>query len=123
MARILIADDDPIVLDLVRELLVMLGHTVASVPDGAQALAQLAAGTFDLLVIDRNMPVMDGVAAVAALRRDARLAGLKVLMFTSEAAPAAREEALAAGVDGFLRKPIQMAEFSAAVKSALGGGG
>lgn len=120
MASILIADDDPIVLDLVRELLVMLGHTVDCAPDGAQALAKLAAGTFDLLVIDRNMPVMDGVSAVTALRRDARLAGLKVLMFTSEAAPSAREEALAAGVDGFLRKPIQMAEFSAAVRAALG---
>ncbi len=114
-------DDDPIVLDLVRDLLLMLGHSVDSAPDGAQALAKLGGGGCELLIIDRHMPVMDGIAAVAAARRDPRLAGLKVLMFTSDAAPAAREEALAAGVDGFLRKPIQMAEFTAAVRAALGG--
>jgi CheY-like chemotaxis protein len=120
MARILIVDDDPVVLDLVRDLLLMQGHSVAAAADGAQALAKLAAERFDLLVIDRNMPVMDGIAAVAALRRDPRLASLKVLMFTSMADPASREEALRAGVDGFLRKPIQMQEFAASIRSALG---
>ena len=119
MARILIADDDPVVLELVRDLLGMQGHSVESAADGAQALAKLGAEGFDLLVIDRNMPVMDGIAAVTALRSDPRLAALKVLMFTSSADPAAREEALRAGVDGFLRKPIQMAEFTATIKGAL----
>jgi two-component system, sensor histidine kinase and response regulator len=121
MARILIVDDDPIVLDLVRDLLLMQGHAVDSAPDGAQALARLAAQPCDLLVIDRSMPVMDGIAAVTALRRDPRFAALKVLMFTSAADPETREAALRAGVDGFLRKPIQMAEFSAAIQAVLAG--
>ena len=105
---------------LVRDLLIMQGYSVESAADGAQALAKLAAEHFDLLVIDRNMPVMDGIAAVTALRRDPRLASLKVLMFTSLSDPAAREEALRAGVDGFLGKPIQMQTFAATVRSALG---
>jgi CheY-like chemotaxis protein len=119
MARILIVDDDPVVLDLVRDLLLMQGHSVESAADGAQALARLAGERFDLLIIDRNMPVMDGIAAVAALRRDPRLASLKVLMFTSMADPASRDEALRAGVDGFLKKPVQMQDFTACIRGAL----
>ena len=119
MARILIVDDDPVVLDLVRDLLLIQGHSVASAVDGAQALAKLGAEAFELLIIDRNMPVMDGIAAVKALRRESRLAALKVLMFTSSGDPAVREEALRAGVDGFLRKPIQMQEFSATINGVL----
>jgi CheY-like chemotaxis protein len=119
MARILVVDDDPVVLDLVKDLLLMQGHSVASAGDGQQALAKLAEEPFELLVIDRNMPIMDGIAAVTALRRDPRLASLKVLMFTSMADPASREEALRAGVDGFLRKPVQMQEFTATVRGAL----
>jgi DNA-binding response OmpR family regulator len=119
MARILIVDDDPMVLDLVHELLSIQGHTMDKASDGAQAVAKLGQATYDLLIIDRNMPIMNGVEAIAAVRRDARHQTLKILMFTSASDPATRAEALKAGANGFLNKPIQLQEFSATIQQAL----
>lgn len=119
MARILIVDDDPNVVELVRELLSMQNHALDTASDGKQGLAKLQAAEFDLLIIDRNMPVMNGIETILAIRRDPRLASLKILMFTSISGPAILEEARGAGADGCLHKPIHLAEFSAAVRQAL----
>ena len=96
----------------VRYLLHSLGAQVTPARDGAEAvrlcLAQPAA--FDVVLMDLHMPVLDGLAAVRALRRDARTAALPVVAFS--AAPLEHERALAraAGMNGFLAKPMQPEE-------------
>lgn len=121
MARILIVDDDPLVLELVRDLLSMQDHSLDTGSDGAQAVAKAKTGAYDLLIIDRIMPVMSGIAAIAAIRANPALRGLRILMFTSINSPEAHAQALQAGADGFLVKPIQLSEFSATVRRALEG--
>lgn len=120
MARILVVDDDSVVLELVEELLSLQSHSLEFGHNGKEALEKLKQGPFDLLIIDRNMPVMDGVAAIAAIRRDPQLRGLKILMFTAYDSPDLRAEVLAAGADGYLCKPIKLADFSATIRQALG---
>lgn len=119
MARILIVDDDPNVRELVLELLSMQDHAFETAADGKEAVAKLGAAPFDLVILDRNMPVMNGIEVLAHVRRDSGLASLKILMFTSVTDPKLLAEARLAGADGCLRKPIEMAEFMAAVRQAL----
>lgn len=86
-----------------------LGHKVSMVADGAAALARLAAEPFDLLLIDMQMPVMDGLSATRELRRLEAAAGarrLPVIMLTANAMPQDVAAAFAAGVDRHVSKPI-----------------
>ncbi|MEK7858185.1 MAG: response regulator [Elusimicrobiota bacterium] len=122
MARILIVDDDPNVLELVRELLSMQGHTPDLAADGAEALSKMRQARYDLLIIDYHMPVMDGLQTLAALAGEPALRPKTVLMFTSVADPMVLAKATQAGADGCLHKPVQLAQFSAAVRQALGPG-
>lgn len=119
MARILIVDDDPNVRELVLELLSMQDHVLETAADGKEAMAKLAAADFDLLIVDRNMPIMNGVEVITHVRRDARLSALKILMFSSISDAILLAEARLAGADGCLHKPIQLADFMAAVRQAL----
>jgi len=119
MARILIVDDDPMIVDLVRDLLAMQNHFLDTANDGAQAVAKLSQAPFDLLIIDRNMPIMNGIQAIAAVRSNPQLRALKILMFTAVNDPSKLAEAAQVGADGCLNKPIQLAEFSATIRKVL----
>ncbi|TPW18678.1 MAG: integral membrane sensor hybrid histidine kinase, partial [Elusimicrobia bacterium] len=68
MARILIVDDEPAIRELIATVLGMHGHACDMADGGVQALSHLQRKPYDLLIIDRNMPVMDGIQAVSALR-------------------------------------------------------
>ena len=121
MARILIVDDEPAVVGLVRDLLASQDYAADGAANGAQALEKLKASSYDLLIIDLNMPVMGGIEAIKVIRRDPALARLKILVFTADAKPDVRDGALAAGADGCLQKPIKLDEFSATIRQALSG--
>jgi CheY-like chemotaxis protein len=106
---ILYAEDDVMTQMLVQALAEDLGHKVTAVADGAAALDRLAAEPFDLLLIDMQMPVMDGLAATRELRRREAAAGatrLPVIMLTANSMPEDVAAALAAGVDRHLSKPV-----------------
>ena len=107
--RILLAEDHPVNRRVVELILEPVGIEVCSVENGELAVAEAAAGSFDLVLMDMQMPVMDGLEAVRRIRGREGEAGLPpvpICMLTANALPHFQAEALEAGADGFLTKPI-----------------
>ncbi len=105
--KILVVDDFATMRRIIRNLLQDLGFTnVAEADDGTTAWPMLQAGQFDLLITDWNMPGMAGLDLLKAVRADARLAKLPVLMLTAEAKREQIVEAAQAGVNGYVIKPF-----------------
>ena len=104
-------------------MLEKLGHRVTVVADGRQAADTVSTETFDLVFMDVQMPVMDGLEATAEIRRRERLLGshLPIVAVTAHAMEGDRERFLAAGMDGYLSKPIGQAEVAKAIASATAG--
>jgi PAS domain S-box-containing protein len=111
--HILLAEDNPINMMLIRELLRRRGHRVTEVTTGNDAVKTMAAGSFDLLLTDVHMPGMDGVDAARAIRaheaRDGR-SRTPIVALTADALDDGRRACLDAGMDGFLTKPVDPAE-------------
>ena len=103
-ARILVAEDNDVNQMVVGEMLRRLGHTPELVDNGHAAVLAAAGGGFDLVLMDCQMPVMDGFAATAALR--AAGYDLPVIALTANAIVGDRERCLAAGMDDYLAKPL-----------------
>ncbi|GAB3049273.1 chemotaxis response regulator CheY [Stenotrophomonas tumulicola] len=105
--RILIVDDFSTMRRIVKNLLGDLGFSnTAEAEDGHAALAMLQGQSFDFVVTDWNMPVMTGIELLRAIRADARLKTLPVLMVTAEAKREQIIEAAQAGVNGYIIKPF-----------------
>ena len=115
--RILLAEDNLFNQQVLVEQLRQWGHKVAVADDGQQALALLGKETFDLVLMDVQMPTMDGFAATAALRRREQERGghLPVVALTAHAIEGFRQRCLQAGMDGYLTKPIQPAQLRDAI--------
>ncbi|HYI86799.1 MAG TPA: ATP-binding protein [Burkholderiales bacterium] len=106
--RVLVADDNPTNREVVGKILERSGHAVTLVNDGEQTLDAVEADAHDLVILDRNMPGMGGMQALQALRLMTRgRERLPVIMLSADATPEAKREALAAGADVFLPKPIE----------------
>jgi signal transduction histidine kinase/ActR/RegA family two-component response regulator len=119
--RILLAEDNPVNQKLAVRLLEKQGHTVTTAANGLEVLATLEGGTFDLALMDVQMPEMDGLTAAAAIRRHERAAGghLPIVAITAYTMQGDRERCLAAGMDGYVGKPFRPAELYAAIETAL----
>ena len=105
--RILIVDDFSTMRRIVKNLLNDLGFTnTAEADDGTTALVELQKAKFDLVVTDWNMPGMPGIDLLKAIRADAALAKIPVLMVTAEAKREQIIEAAQAGVNGYVVKPF-----------------
>jgi CheY-like chemotaxis protein len=107
--RILIAEDNPTNQIVIREMLRGQGYALDFAENGAIALEKLKAMPFDLVLMDVNMPVMNGVEAVAEIRRLEKLAGtppLPVIAITADAFEEDRARLLANGMDDYISKPI-----------------
>ncbi|MBT0961504.1 ANTAR domain-containing response regulator [Denitromonas iodatirespirans] len=105
MKRVLIVDDDRVILNLLAEGLRDLGYEVMTAATGEEALAQVAAGAFDLAVLDMRMPGMPGLALARALREQ----GGPPFVFLSAFGDAAIvQEAAEAGAMGYLIKPVDV---------------
>ena len=106
--RVLVAEDNLINQEVTVGMLADLGCTAMCVGDGEQALAALAGEAFDLVLMDCQMPVMDGFEATRALRRREQGGGVHqtVIALTANASPEDREACRAAGMDDFLAKPM-----------------
>jgi len=105
--RILVVDDFSTMRRIVKNLLTDLGFTnMAEAEDGHSALAALRASHFDFVVTDWNMPGMSGIELLKAIRADARLKTLPVLMVTAEAKREQIIEAAQNGVNGYIIKPF-----------------
>jgi CheY-like chemotaxis protein/HPt (histidine-containing phosphotransfer) domain-containing protein len=112
-ARVLLVEDNAVNQELARTLLGRAGIVVTVVEDGQQAIDVLAAETFDGVLMDCQMPVMDGYSATVALRRQSGLRDLPIIAMTANAMVGDREKALAAGMNDQIGKPIKVAEMFA----------
>jgi CheY-like chemotaxis protein/HPt (histidine-containing phosphotransfer) domain-containing protein len=108
-ARVLLVEDHPLNQELACELLRRAGVRVEVAGDGREALDRLATDDgFDAILMDCQMPVMDGYAATRALRADPRLAHLPVIAMTASAFAEDRERALASGMNAHITKPLDV---------------
>lgn len=105
--KFLVVDDFSTMRRIIKNLLHDLGYSnVTEADDGKTALPMLQAGSFDFLITDWNMPGMPGLDLIKAVRADARLAKMPVLMLTAEAKRDQIIEAAQAGVNGYVIKPF-----------------
>jgi two-component system, sensor histidine kinase and response regulator len=105
-ARVLLVEDNPLNQQVARELLQGLQLEVEVAENGAVALQRLNDTRYDLVLMDMQMPVLDGPAATRVLRRDPRWQQLPVLAMTANVMPQDRQRCLDAGMNAFLTKPI-----------------
>jgi signal transduction histidine kinase/ActR/RegA family two-component response regulator len=117
--RILMAEDNAINQVVVRTMLEATGVTLTIVNDGQAALDALAVSPFDAVLMDINMPVMDGITALSAIRTSAAVRAIPVIALTASAMSGDRERFLAMGFDDHLGKPIRPAELLSAICAAV----
>ena len=119
--RVLLAEDNPVNQKLESRLMEKRGHRVVVVGNGREALEALEKQTFDVVVMDVSMPEMDGFEAAAAIRAKENGTGshLPIIAMTAHAMKGDRERCLAAGMDGYVSKPVQVKELLQAVESFL----
>jgi signal transduction histidine kinase/CheY-like chemotaxis protein/HPt (histidine-containing phosphotransfer) domain-containing protein len=118
--HILLAEDNPVNQALAVHHLQKWGHRVAVAGTGREALAALEQGTFDVVLMDLQMPEIGGMEATAAIRAKEKAAGghIPIIALTAYAMAGDRERCLAAGMDGYLSKPLQGRELIEAVEGA-----
>jgi two-component system cell cycle response regulator DivK len=121
MAKILVVDDDARNLKVAVTVLEQAGHEVLSAEGGAQGIELALAHAPELILMDVQMPGMDGIAALGRLRAEPRTAGIKVLALTALAMKGDRDRLRAEGFDGYFEKPIRYKEFLATVTALLEG--
>ncbi len=110
--RVLLAEDNPVNQLLASRLLEKRGHRVVVAANGREALAALEKESYDLVLMDIQMPEMDGLEATAAIREKEKGSGIHqpVIAMTAHAMKGDRERCLAGGMDGYLSKPIRLQE-------------
>ena len=120
--RVLVAEDNAVNRRLAQALLERRGHSVGLASNGREALAALETSRFDVVLMDVQMPELDGLEATAAIRARERESGahLPIVAMTAHAMKGDRERCLAAGMDDYVAKPVRPAELYAALERAAG---
>jgi two-component system chemotaxis response regulator CheY len=104
--RILIVEDSTAMRQLLAIAVRKQGYDVTEAPDGLAALKELSLARFDLMFVDLNMPVLDGMKLIKRVREDRALDATRICVVTTESAQATEEQARGLGADYFLRKPV-----------------
>uniref|UniRef100_A0A7C4EK59 histidine kinase n=1 Tax=Fundidesulfovibrio putealis TaxID=270496 RepID=A0A7C4EK59_9BACT len=121
--RVLLAEDDPINTVMTMDMLESLGYSATIVDNGADALKALSQEDFDCMIMDIQMPRMDGLAATQAIRSKPDLgekSRIPIIALTAHAMPGDRERFLAAGMDDYLAKPVEYAHLAGVLSRAMG---
>src|SRR5215472_7819070 len=118
MSRVLHIEDDPRNRLLVRKLLLADGHEVVDAVDGLEGVRLAIAQRPDLVLVDLNIPGLDGYEVTLRLRSEASLNGVPIVAITAEGE---KETSFAVGCDGFVQKPIDARNFGRQVRQYLGG--
>jgi len=118
---ILLAEDNPVNQKLACRLLEKAGHRVTVAADGRQALSAWRAGAFDLVLMDFQMPHMDGLETTAAIRaREAAIGRhTPIVAMTAHALKGDQDRCLAAGMDGYVSKPIHLQQLLEVIEGVL----
>jgi two-component system cell cycle response regulator DivK len=118
---VLVVEDNEKNMKLFRDLLQATGYRTLEATSGEQALAVVSEAVPDLVLIDAQLPGIDGVETLRRLREDERTTGVCVVALTAQAMAGDRERFLDAGFDGYISKPVNVPEFIAAVRRHCGG--
>jgi two-component system, sensor histidine kinase and response regulator len=116
-------EDNAVNRTLALRLLERGGHKAETAEDGAEAVRAWERGAFDVILMDVQMPVMDGVQATGAIREKERGTGrhIPILAMTAHAMAGDRERFLTAGMDGYIPKPIRISELMNAIEGSVFG--
>jgi CheY-like chemotaxis protein len=119
LRRVLLAEDNPVNRKLAIRLLEKHGYSVVAVEDGRAAVAAWEEASFDVILMDVQMPEMDGFQATAEIRRRETVTGAHtpIVAMTAHALKGDEERCLAAGMDRYLAKPIRAAELFSVIES------
>lgn len=117
--RILVVDDDPVILRLLQVNFEMEGHAVLTAADGAEGLARIREARPDVVVADIMMPNVDGLELLARVRADDTLADLPVVLLSAKAQTYEVDQGLAAGADDYVTKPFDPLELVERVQAAV----
>lgn len=118
--RVLVVDDDAVCLDIVHLMLDRLGYHADTVVDGVDAFSAVHAAAYDVVLMDVQMPGMDGMTAARLIR--AELDSIEqpiIVAMTADTTPQCQEQCLQAGMDGRLRKPLRIDDLAATLENRL----
>ncbi|HEV8311730.1 MAG TPA: response regulator [Burkholderiaceae bacterium] len=121
MKTILIVEDNAKNMKLARDLLQAKGYATLEATGGEQGVALALAHQPDLVLMDIQLPDINGIEAFARIRADARTAHVPVVAFTASVTPTDRNRITQAGFNGFVSKPIELKEFLATIRRMLEG--
>lgn len=119
MARIIIADDDPIIVEIVREILESEGHIVGALDDGTRVREVLEAKLPDLLILDCSMPGKSGIEVLREVRGSELCRRIPVMMLTARSSRSDEEIAYYSGVDEYIAKPFDSQQLVLRVNAML----
>jgi DNA-binding response OmpR family regulator len=117
--RVLVVDDQREILELTETVLSSEGLAVETASSGDEALRKLARGTFDLVLLDINMPAMDGWETLRLIRTDERHEDLPVVMFSVKGEVADQVQSLQAGATAYITKPFVVDELVGRLRRVL----
>jgi len=117
--RVLVVEDNPSNLDLARMVLEGNGFTVDTASNGQEGLEKARHLRPDLILMDMQLPGVDGLAVTRQLKADPATADIKVVALTANALKGSEEQALAAGCSGYIAKPIELKKFMLQVTNFL----
>jgi two-component system cell cycle response regulator DivK len=121
MTKVLVVEDNEKNMKLFRDLLQAKGYETLEAGTGEDAVDLATERIPDLVLMDVQLPGIDGVEALRRLRADESTAGLRVVALTAQAMAGDRERFLEAGFDGYISKPVNVPEFLQAVEQYCGG--
>jgi CheY-like chemotaxis protein len=119
MKQVLVVDDKASSRELIRTVLESSGYAVSEAADGREALRVAQQVSPDLILLDLQMPALDGFGALEQLRADPRFAALPIVALTASAMHGDREKALAAGFTSYISKPVTLSALRAEVGRLL----
>jgi type II secretory ATPase GspE/PulE/Tfp pilus assembly ATPase PilB-like protein len=117
--RVLVADDDATIRIILRKVLEGLGCRVIEAVDGEKALASIAGEAPDMVLVDLNMPGLDGYGVIRGVRQSLGLAKVPILMLTSQSDDKSQAQAFELGADDYIIKPVKIPIVTARVKAAF----
>jgi CheY-like chemotaxis protein len=121
MARVLLVEDTPEVWDLLSRRLTRRGHAVSLAHDGQAGIDKARAERPEIILLDMNMPVMDGWTAARALKADDATRAIPIIALTAHALASDREKALAMGCDDYHPKPVDFSRLLEQIDAAIAG--
>ncbi len=120
MREILIVEDNPMNMELILDLLELYGHNVTKAEDGIRALERLAEKKFDIILLDMQLPKMDGLEVLDRIKKNPATANIPVIAVTAHAMKGSEEHFIEMGCVDYVSKPIDIHKFRVLIDKYLG---